>query len=62
MKVRDALFVAFGIFVALSAAYVAFQLAVDAGLSTASAGPISGLVFTVAVLMIDRASGRHGGT
>jgi hypothetical protein len=56
MRTRKVAFVAFGIFVALSATYVAFQLVAATSLGVDWAIPISGLVFTVTVLTIDRAS------
>jgi membrane associated rhomboid family serine protease len=54
MTARDIAFVVFGLFVALSASYVAYQIAIAVGLGVASAGPIAGLVFAVTAIMIDR--------
>jgi hypothetical protein len=56
MKARKAAFIAFGYFIALSAAYVAWRITIEMGLGIGWAVPISAVVFAFAVLLIDRAS------
>ena len=56
MKARKAAFIAFGYVIALSAAYVAWRITIEIGLGIGWAVPISGVVFALAVLLIDRAS------
>jgi hypothetical protein len=50
---RDVAFVVFGLFVSLSASYVAFQLA-DAVFDVTLAKIISGIIFGITVIMLDR--------
>jgi len=50
MKPRDLAFAAFWLFVAISASYVAFQMATSAGLWVGVAQSIAGLVFGIVVL------------
>jgi hypothetical protein len=54
MSARKLVFVGFWLFVAISAAYAAFQMAVSAGLATSLAQAIAGIVFGVVVLTADR--------
>jgi hypothetical protein len=56
MKARKAAFIAFGYFIAFSAAYVAWRIAIEMGLGIDWAVPISAVAFAFAVLLIDRAS------
>jgi hypothetical protein len=54
MNTRSIAFIVFGLFVAISAAYVAFELLAAMGLGLYGAVPISGIVFAVTVFLIDR--------
>jgi hypothetical protein len=53
MADRNTAFVVFGLFVSLSAAYVAFQLA-DAVVDVTLAQIISGIVFGITAILLDR--------
>ena len=50
MNPRNLAFVIFWLFVAISASYVAFQMATSAGLWVGVAQSIAGLVFTIVAL------------
>jgi hypothetical protein len=54
MNTRSIAFIVFGLFVAISAAYVAFELLAAMGLDAYVAVPISGIVFAVTIFLIDR--------
>lgn len=57
IKPRDLAIAAFWLFVAISAAYVAFQMVASAGLWVGFAQSIAGLVFTIIVLTAIKRSG-----
>jgi membrane associated rhomboid family serine protease len=59
MNIRKLAFISFGLFIAVSAAYVAYRIAIAIGLSFEWAAAISGVVYTVALLAIDRGSPRE---
>jgi hypothetical protein len=54
MKVRRAALLAFGLFVALSAAYVAGRIVFEIGLGITWAVSISAVIFALAILVIVR--------
>jgi hypothetical protein len=54
MKIRGVAFVVFWLFAAISAAWVAFQMASSAGLWVGFAQSIAGLVFALVVLGANR--------
>jgi hypothetical protein len=54
MSARKLAFVAFWLFVAISAAYAAFQMAISVGLATSLAQLIAGIVFGVVALTANR--------
>jgi hypothetical protein len=54
MTARKVAFVVFWLFVAISAAYTAFQMAASAGLATFLAQTIAGIVFGIVVLTVNR--------
>jgi hypothetical protein len=54
MKVRKAALLAFGLFVALSAAYVAGRIVFEIGLGIIWAASISAVIFAIAILVIVR--------
>jgi len=56
MNIRKLGFISFGLFIAVSAAYVAYRIAIAIGLGFEWAAAISGVVYTVALLTIDRGS------
>ena len=58
MTVRDFALVVFWLFVAISAAYVAFQMATSAGLWVGLAQSVAGLVFTIIVLTVNKSIRR----
>lgn len=58
MRVRDAAFVAFAIFITVSAAYVSGLAALAVGLDDEWSALVFGVVFTAAALVLDRASPR----
>jgi hypothetical protein len=59
MNIRKLAFISFGLFIAVSAAYVAYRIAIAIGLGFWSAAAISGVVYTIALLTIDRGSPRE---
>ena len=54
MKVRKLALLAFGLFVALSAAYVAGRIVFEIGLGITWAASISAVIFAIAILVIVR--------
>ena len=59
MNKRKLAFISFGLFIAVSAAYVAYRIAIAIGLGFEWAAAISGVVYTIALLTIDRGSPRE---
>jgi hypothetical protein len=54
MSARKFAFAVFWLFVAISAAYAAFQMAVAAGVGDVGGQVIAAIVFTVVVLTVER--------
>ena len=55
MSLRSVGLAVFGLFVAISAAYVAFQLIAATPLGIYGAAPIAGVIFGATAIMLDRA-------